>query len=282
MTWRRLLLALLLVADSLAADSTWPERPLLSTGNPDYPPSSWAVQGSMLGVADELLWLIVSDAGLSVESRVVVPWARAQLAVREGDIDVIYSAYKTPEREADLIFTAQPYMEDPNVVWVWQGRSFPFSRWEDLRGRRGGAVLGDSYGPEFDQFMRQQLAVERVASIEQNLLKLQAGRIDYMPYGLYAGMIAAKKMGLEKQLHPLPQPLLSEGLYFAVSRRSAYAGLIPLLNAGVAKYRADGTVDRLIKKSLHCYSLARAGQPLPQACRRGGGRAVVSPAPAAP
>lgn len=230
----------------------WAEA-VISSGNQDYPPSSWAEGEAIVGVAADLLQLILQDNGLTGESKFLGPWKRVQHLAMEGNIDILTTIYRNPEREAFYNFTDIPYMDDQNVVWVAKGKEFPFEKWDDLIGKRGTAVLGDSYGPEFDKFIVEKLTMERVAQVEQNFKKLVGGRSDYMPYGLYSGMIASRIHGMDAQLSHLPHPLLSEGLYFAVSKKSSHAGIAPLLTEGIKKYRADGTIEKLIQQHLEKY-----------------------------
>lgn len=79
---------------------------------------------------------------------------------------------------------------------MWKGHQFKFENWDDLIGKTGGAIIGDSYGIEFDKFIEEHITLERVASIEQNFKKLERNRIAYMPFGLYSGLISAQNFDL--------------------------------------------------------------------------------------
>ncbi len=240
------------------------DRVLISSGNPDYAPSSWEEDGKIVGVAAELLQMILNESGIRMESKYLGPWKRVQHYGKTGEVDIITTIYRNKERETYLDYTSVPYMDDPNVVWVWQGRTFPFEKWDDLIGKTGTAVLGDSYGPEFDKFITEKLKMDRVHSILSNFKKLESGRSDYMPFSLHAGMIAARREGYGDKLVHLPTPLLSEGLYFAVSKKSEFGDLLPKIDAGIRKYKADGTIDRLIEKYIQEYvALSKKQSPVP-------------------
>lgn len=226
---------------------------VLVGGDQSYPPSTWAEGDVIVGVAIDLLKLVLGDMGMQVRARHFGAWGRVQEAAKNGDVDLITSIYVTPEREKHLVYCKPPYMDDPNVIWVAKGRVFSFRRWEDLVGKRGGVVIGGSYGPAFDAFMRDRLHIEPVPSFEQSARKMLAGRLDYIPYGLYPGMVQFRKLGLLGQVEHLSEPLLSEGLHVAVSRRSPMVRHVDALGRGIRKYRDDGTIDRLIRKHMAAY-----------------------------
>ncbi len=229
------------------------EDVLISSGNQSYPPSSWQEGEAIIGVAAELTQMIFADLGIKTESKYLGPWKRVQKETSEGLIDVITTIYKNKEREEYLDYPETPYMDDPNVIWVWKGKTFPFEKKEDLIGKIGLAVLGDSYGDEFDKFVAEKLTIERVSKLLLNFKKLEAERGDYMPYGLHSGIIAAKQYGYDGKLEYLPKPLLSEGMYIAISKKSKFRKYLPELEKGIRKYKNDGTIDRMILKYIDLY-----------------------------
>jgi polar amino acid transport system substrate-binding protein len=119
-------------------------------------------------------------------------------------------------------------MEDVNVLWVARGKEFPFQQWGDLVGKKGTALLGESYG--------QGLAM---------------GRSDYYPFSLHGGMIQIKQMDLESRITYLEKPISAESIYIAISKKSKFLPYLPRIEAAIQARRADGTVDRLIRKHTH-------------------------------
>jgi polar amino acid transport system substrate-binding protein len=229
------------------------EAVVVATGNKAYPPSSWIEGEKIIGVASHLLELIFKDIGIKYKSKYVGPWKRTQSYAKAGRFDIITTIYKTQEREIYLDYTEKPYMEDLNVIWVWKGHQFKFDSWHDLIGKPGGAIIGDSYGIEFDKFIVTNLTLERVISIEQNFRKLERNRIVYMPYGLYPGLISAKRFGYHNRIEYLQKPIVSNGLYIAFSKKSPFRQYLPDVNAGIAKYKKNGTITRLIQKYMKQY-----------------------------
>lgn len=250
---KKKLLLTILISLVISGHSYANDNILISSGNPDYPPSSWAENNKIVGVAAELTEMIFNDLGIKVESKYFGPWKRVQHNTQKGLIDIITTIYKNPERETYLEFPKYSYMDDKNVIWVPKGKTFLFEKWEDLIGKTGGAVLGDSYGKNFDDFMEEKLIVKRVHEMESNFLRLESGIIDYFPFGQYSGIIAAKRLGYDNKVEYLQTPLLFEGMYLAISKKSKFKKYLPELEEGIKKYKENGKIEKLIKKHLEKY-----------------------------
>jgi polar amino acid transport system substrate-binding protein len=218
------------------------------TGHPNWPPFSFQHGQQIEGIGAELAAIVLKDLGFEVESTPNGNWKRVQAQAEAGAVDVIVAAYKTPERTVYLAYTDTPYMEDVNVLWVAKGRAFPFARWEDLVGKHGTAMLGESYGERFDRFIRDKLQMEWVSTPEQSLQKLALGRADYYPFSLYGGKIQIRELGFAGRVEHLSLPISTESIYLGVSKKSKLARYLPQIDAAIARRRADGTVERLVRK----------------------------------
>jgi len=218
------------------------------TGHPNWPPFSWQHGDKIVGIGPELAEIVFRDVGLAVANVPSGNWKRAQAQASAGAVDVLSAAYRTSERLVTLAYPATPYMQDINVVWVPVGKQFMFERWEDLIGKHGTAMLGESYGQQFDDFIKSKLQVDRSSTPSQSLQKLALGRVDYYPFSLHGGMIQVKQFGFAGRITHLPKPISSEDIYIAMSRKSKYISYLPRIEAAIAARKADGTVERLIRK----------------------------------
>ena len=193
------------------------------TGNAEYPPLTWQDKnhpGKMIGFAIELLQLAFKDTGIEVEGKYVGPWARAQSNVMQGKIDMLAGAYITEERKVYMDYITPPFIMDPTVIFVKTGDSFKFDKWDDLIGLKGGTPIGNSYGEKFDKFEKENLSIERVPRLEQAFDKLTSGRNRYVVYGLYPGLAEVEVTGRRSLIDYLPNSVISEGLYFTISKKS--------------------------------------------------------------
>ena len=238
--------AILLWATVLPAPAA--ERVVTVTGHPNWPPFSWQSGERIVGIGADLAALVFKDIGFEVVSVSSGNWKRAQAQVEFGAADVLVAAYRTQDRQRYLAYPETPFMAAVNVVWVRAGKQFPFRQWDDLVGRRGTAMLGESYGQAFDTFITHRLNMEWVSTPSQSLQKLAMGRVDYYPFSLHGGKIQVKQFGFSGRIVNLPHPISTENIYLAISKKSKYAAYLPQIEAAIAARRTDGSIERLIRK----------------------------------
>ncbi|MEZ0198454.1 substrate-binding periplasmic protein, partial [Pseudomonas qingdaonensis] len=117
-------------------------------------------------------------------------------------------------------FIAPPFLRTPSVIWVRQDNAFAYQQWADLKGRKGGTLVNNSHGQQFDEYAQANLTLEAVPSARQAFEKLMHKRSDYVVYEQYPGMALARTLGIAATVQVLQPPVSSEGLYLAISRES--------------------------------------------------------------
>lgn len=236
---------------------------LVATGNPEYPPYLWRDPQSpqhLIGANADLLTLIGEQLGVKIEILHTGPWSRAQDEVRTGRIDMLAGAFLTLPRLEYMDYVHPSFFVTPSVVWVRKEQGFPYSGWEDLRGRTGGTLVNNSFGQQFDAYAKANLALEEVPSLIQAFKKLLLGRTDYVLYERYPGMALADTRGMLGNLETLEPPISSEGLYLTLSHNSACND--PWLRGQLAKkmteLTAAGVPESLLQRNLERW---KAQQP---------------------
>lgn len=222
-------------------------------GHPDYPPLSWAEEDRIVGLAPEVVKRIFNRLGYEVETRAVGNWKRCLREVAEGRVDVVV-AYRTLDREGVFDFSQQPVFEDPTAIFVNRNSPFSFERWEDLKGKTVGLMLGDSVGDEFDHFLQDNLVIERVSEGNQNFGKLAREHIDFIPYGLYPGKLRVQQMGYQDLIVPLTELVATNYFYLAVSRQSGLAHLLDQIDSDLKGMHDNAEVNRLTEQYIRMYS----------------------------
>lgn len=221
-------------------------KKIIVTGNAEYPPLTWQDKRNpdkIIGFAIELLEIAFKDIGIEIEGKYVGPWARAQDEVRQGNVDMLGGAYITEERKTYMDYIIPPFVMDPTVIFVKKGDVFPFQKWEDLIGIKGGTPIGNSYGEAFDKFAEEKLTIERVPKLNQAFSKLEAGSNRYVIYGLYPGLAEAEVTGFRDKIEYLPNSVISEGLYYTFSKKS-------LCNTDPIKEHLTKKVKEFVEKKL--------------------------------
>ncbi|MFA5678549.1 MAG: transporter substrate-binding domain-containing protein [Pseudomonas sp.] len=245
------LLVLMPAGASLAAGGTC-ER-IVVTGNADYPPLLWVNPDDtsrLTGAAVELLENALQDSGIHVDALHVGNWEQAQQEVRSGRVDMLAGSFLTPERFTEVDYVYPPYMEIPSVIFVRRGEAFPYSGWDDLRGKRGSSLSSSSFGAAFDTYAADHLDVAAMPGIEQAFEQLLGGKVDYLIHERHQGLALAAQRDVLGQLDILEGSLINEQLYYSISHHSACNS--PTLRGALAKgmYQMvrQGEPRRLLEK----------------------------------
>ncbi len=242
------------VSNSVLAGET-----LIISGHSEYPPVSWQEGDTIVGVAAEMAKTIFTELGIPYKIQAKGPWPRVHAYAQHGDIDMILAAYINPERKKYMEYSI-PFMKDPVSVFVLKGNTFPFHHWEDLIGRKGNTVRGESYGKEFDLFIEQHLQVERVTTVIQNFQKLEGRRVEYAIIGLYPGLAYASVTGYKDKIEVLSNNIVEENFYMTFSRKSKFRHLLPQVNAIIKRLKHDGMIDKWITQYLAYYEATQHQQ----------------------
>ena len=222
------LLALPLVVSAQAPTAPTAPPPLactglLASGNPQYAPYLWresADSDTLVGANALLMAWLAQEIGVPIEVRHVGPWSRVQEEARAGRVDLIAGAFFNFPRTEYLDYVYPAFRETRSVVLVREARPLTYRRWEDLVKRQGLTVVNNSFGEEFDRFMRERLTITRVASLEQALRMLDLGRGDYLLYEDSPAEAFMGRLGI-KGLRALQPPVAQEQLHLALSHKSA-------------------------------------------------------------
>lgn len=243
-----LILAIIALSGCQAKKSVKNEpQEYLASGHPEWSPIMWRLGDQIVGVGPELVRKVFSALGLKVESRYTGLWDEVQAKAKDGQVDLLVAAYKTAERETYLDYSVA-YTEDPIAIFVKKTSTLAYNKWEDLIGKKGVLMIGDSYGQEFDDFIKEKLTTERVKTVEDAFAALENNTVDYFVYALYAGekIIAEKK--LEEKIKIMPQYVAAENFYLAISKKSPLVKYLPQINEQLEKFKQDGTIKNLIEQ----------------------------------
>lgn len=223
------------------------KKPLIASGHPDWPPIMFQKDAEIIGAGPELVTLIFGDLGIKVESRYIGPWDVVQQKAKSGEVDVLVAAYKTVERQTYMDYSI-PYTTDPIIVNVKKGKAFTFNKWDDLIGKKGVVMTGDSYGQTFDDYLAQKLTTTKVNDSKQAFNLLKTEKADYFIYALYSAKKEIKNQGLTDVIEILPKYVGEENFYITISKKSPYLKYLPEINRLINQYKTEGTINNLLEK----------------------------------
>ncbi len=225
-----------------------PAKTYVVSGHPEWPPIMWRDGDKIVGAGPQLVEKIAGDLGFKVESKYTGLWDEVQAKAKSGEVDMLAAAYKTAERETYMDYS-DAYTTDPIALFVKKGKAFPYNKWEDLIGKRGVATVGDSYGQEFDAFIKTKLNVERMNTVDEAFAALTSGTADYFVYALYGGQKVLNGKKTSGQFEALTKYVAEENFYITISKKSPLEKFLPQINELIKKYKSDGTIDKLIQEN---------------------------------
>ena len=200
---------------------------ITATGHPQYPAIAFRDGDKIVGAAATLVEAVGKELKVPVDLKFMGTWADAQAAARDGKADVIFGIYYNDERANYLDYVKPAFIFDPVVVFVAKGKGFPFKGQDDLIGKKGVTNQGESYGTEFDAFIKDKLTVARADGIDDAFqdLVIREGRL--YDRGLLSRHRRSGESGPQRQNRTADPALLSAEMFVAFSKKSPCRSLAP-------------------------------------------------------
>jgi polar amino acid transport system substrate-binding protein len=230
--------------------------------DPAYPPLHWFDGRQMQGASIDIARRVLDELQIPYEVRHLGPFTRVMKLAERGELDMVATLKKTPEREQFLLFPKTPALSNPVAVFQARDRAFSFQGRQDLVGHRGGITRGNRFGADVDDFARASLDIEEADTPESNFNKLKVGRIEYFLTGYFVGMAYLLKRSDEASFVVPATSLADTPNYRALTLRGACADRLDAIDAKLAQLKKSGVLDEIIKANLTRWrssSLAREG-----------------------
>lgn len=177
-----LLLLALLLGGGARADGLSGQRVVACDDANEWPPYSYyrRVGGQrsqeLTGFTVELMRAIAARRDFRLEVR-LLPWKRCVEAVRQGELQLLMNAIRTPERDRDFWVSNAIYESELLALWSLKRhpQGLKLRRQADLGGLRLGGLHGYSYSQLDEQRQAEMLRAPNYASLLQ---MLHLGRVD--------------------------------------------------------------------------------------------------------
>ncbi len=214
------------------------------------------VDDQVTGLDIELVSAMIERAGCTLDFE-QDDWATLLGRLREGKVDFLTGATRTPAREAFARFS-DPYRKESFALYVRSGESDQYvgDTLEALleQGFRVGVTNDYVYGDEVAQLEsdpRYSGLFEGVSIGELNFEKLKNLEIDGFLEDPFVAASMMRKRGLAEDVEEHAVVMDSGQVHLMFSRDAVPEAVVARLNAGLAAIRADGTYDRLLEKYRH-------------------------------
>ena len=230
----------------LSASHSFAAETFIVSGNPKAPPVVWEQYNKLTGIGPDIAQKILTELKLDYDIRVEGNWQQVQDKCKNGEIDMLVSAYKNDER-AEYMEYSLAYLPQPTVIVVEKGKEFLFGRWKSLIGKKGVSNIGESYGQEFDTFIKDKLTVQFIA-FERAIELLNRGEADYLIVDLYTALIYARLLQGEDSITILDPPVTTQSFHMTIAKDSPMVVQMPVINKKLYRLVKDGTVEKLFYK----------------------------------
>ena len=227
---------------------------ITATGHPQYPAIAYEDGDNIAGAAPALVGAIAKDLKIPLESKFMGTWEEAQAAARDGKADMIFGIYYNDERATYLDYVQPAFMFDDVAIFVVKGKEFPFKGQDALIGKKGVTNQGESYGNEFDAFIKDKLDVARAEGIDAAFKDLLAGKADYVIAGYYPGLAMAAELGVEDKIEALSPALLTAEMFVAFSKKSPCTSLAPQFGEAIAAMTTDGRFNQMVTDAVTAWN----------------------------
>jgi polar amino acid transport system substrate-binding protein len=231
---------------------------IVATGHPQYPVIAFRHGDNIVGAAPSLVEAIAKKLNVGLESKFMGNWADAQASARDGTADMIFGIYYNDVRAEYLDYVQPAFVYDPVVVFVAKGKEFTYKGQDDLVGKKGVTNQGESYGTEFDAFIKDKLDVARADGIDDAFKDLLAGKADYLIAGYYPGLAEAARQGFKDKVAALDPALLSAEMFVAFSKKSPCVSLMPGFSQGITEMTTDGSFHAMLTEAIKTWDAAQA------------------------
>jgi ABC-type amino acid transport substrate-binding protein len=225
---------------------------------PNYPPLAFERDGKIVGIEPDLAAALAKQTGTRFVL-VSTPWDELPEALNSREVDVVMSGVSITERRKQTVAFTSPYLAIGQMAVV---------RSEDLA-RLGGAGALDQKGVRVGvqrlttgaRYARDELnraTLVEFGSVESGIEALREKRIDAFIHDAPTvwRLTGRFEDDSSRALAGLYRPLTDEKIAWAV--RKADAGTIgAALDAGLAKLRADGTLEQIIDRWITVRKVAK-------------------------
>ncbi|KUG14336.1 abc-type amino acid transport, signal transduction system, periplasmic component/domain [hydrocarbon metagenome] len=182
----------------------------------EYPPFNYVENGTLRGIAVDLLHAVYREMGstLAPGQVQVLPWTDAYEAARSTRNTAVFATVRLPERE-HLFRWVGPLASERKVIFGDPHRDYAISGPGDLSGYRIGVVEDDAAGPELRAAGVDAANIIEARDVPALIALMQEGEIDLWCYGDLAGRYFTRNVTGNPDTFAIVSTLETRALYYA-------------------------------------------------------------------
>ena len=235
------------------------EKMVLTVGfsDTDYPPFNFEKNGIYQGFTIDVLKYIEANSSF-VFKFIKLPWPRVLQSVKNGDVDVVATLFKTKPRESFYAYVEPAYGFEVNQFVSLKSNAFQYNgNLHSLSDVTIGTVREYSYGKSFDQadYLNKKAVID-----EGTLVKvLLGGRVDLI-IGTPMTFFHILRKEFKSEAVQMITPIIERTpVYFALTKkRNNYQSIQQQLGQIVSQFKMTAGYQKLFDK----YNLLPDYRPL--------------------
>jgi polar amino acid transport system substrate-binding protein len=215
----------------------------------EYPPYEYTEGGEIKGIAVA----VIRETFKLMEMDVTIqayPWSRSQAMFENGEVDGIFTFFRNSEREGYTLFTKEAVVNQTISLWVSKDSRIEFNG--DLTKLQPyviGVTPRTSYGERLDATIKYGLLrTEAANTIESNIRKLIAGRIDIWVSNRDGARHELQRLGLLDSVKELKQSIQVVPAFVGFSKSRQGKALRDGFDDALGKLKRNGMYETLINK----------------------------------
>ena len=221
----------------------------ISTG--DYPPG-YSPTAYRNGYVLDIVRSAFKEEGIEV-SYEFLPWGRSFSEMADGTYMASCCWFTSKKREENSMLSNPVDSNDKFVFYSLKKSKFDWSSYDDLKHLKIGAAIGYTYPEEFLAYTKEHgINLMLVAKDEQNIKKLQRGRIDIAIVGHLVGLELIKKVypSKEHEFTYHKKPLREDPVFLMFtknkSKKAEAENLLKKFNTGLARLKSTGKYKEIL------------------------------------
>tara|TARA_B100002003_G_scaffold231095_1_gene241800 strand:+ start:205 stop:1029 length:825 start_codon:yes stop_codon:yes gene_type:complete len=220
----------------------------------DDPPYFKVQEGDVVGIDADLVREAMERLGCGLSLK-KLPWARALLELRDGRVDMLSGAYRTPEREQYAYYSNVVGLVSPNILFVRRSDEARFDQ-EGLRELlesdfRLGAQINVSYSDEYSALVQNpdyEKNIQYVSRRESLWKMLSRNRVDGVVASRLTGLYEIQKLELNGRITPSSLVVSNKPAFFVFSKASVSSDFVADFDRVLQEMLDDGTFAAIVNR----------------------------------
>ncbi len=210
-------------------------------------------EGEVRGLEVDLLSALAAEAGCDV-TFVQDNWVNLLAGIRDGSIDMLGGATRTPSRE-EFAYFSDNYRCETFSLYIRAGESELYAGKSLQELLEGGFRLGVTeeylYGDEVNALQDDEklgASFVHVPITEVNYYNLTQGNIDGFLEDPFVAAFTIRRKGLQGQIEALPLEVHSTDVSIIFSKQSVDENDVQAFNKALVKLKEAGEYDEILAK----------------------------------